>query len=51
MATALYYRGLVYLGRGENDLAAVDLRKFLELEPDSPKAAEAKEFLSYLEPQ
>jgi Tfp pilus assembly protein PilF len=51
MATALYYRGLVYLGRGENDLAAADLKKFLEIEPDSEKASEAKEFLSYLEPQ
>jgi tetratricopeptide (TPR) repeat protein len=51
MATALYYRGLVYLGRGENDLAATDLKKFIEMDPDSAKAAEATEFLSYLEPQ
>lgn len=51
LPTALYYRGLVYLGRGENALAAADLKKFIEVEPDSPKAAEAKEFLSYLEPE
>lgn len=49
MAMALYYRGLVYLGRGDNELAAADLKKFLEMEPDSPRAAEAKEFLSYIE--
>jgi tetratricopeptide (TPR) repeat protein len=50
LPTALYYRGLVYLGRGENDLARADLEQFLAAEPDSPKAAEAREFLEYLQP-
>ncbi len=49
MAMALYYRGLVYLGQGNNEPAAADLKKFLELEPNSPRASEAKEFLSYIE--
>jgi tetratricopeptide (TPR) repeat protein len=51
MATALYYRGLVFLGRGSNEEAAADLKRFLELDPDSERATEAREFLSYLEPQ
>lgn len=51
MSQALYYRGLLFLSKGENDAAAADLKKFLELEPDSDKVAEVKEFLSYLEPQ
>jgi tetratricopeptide (TPR) repeat protein len=51
MATALYYRGLVFLGRGSNEEAAADLKKFIELAPDSERVAEAREFLSYLEPQ
>ncbi len=50
MAMAFYYRGLVFLGRGSNDDAAADLKRFLELEPESEKAPEAREFLSYLEP-
>ncbi len=49
MAEAYYYRGLVYLGKGENDGAKSDLEKFLELDPGSSRAAEAKEFLSYIE--
>jgi tetratricopeptide (TPR) repeat protein len=51
LPTALYYRGLVYLGQGKNDLAAADLEAFLAAEPDSPKAAEAREFLAYLNPE
>ena len=51
MAMAYYYRGLVLLGQGSNAAAATDLKKFLELESDSEKAAEAREFLSYLEPE
>jgi Tfp pilus assembly protein PilF len=46
-----YYRGLNYLGMGKNEDALADLQKFLELAPDSPKAAEAEEFISYLESQ
>jgi tetratricopeptide (TPR) repeat protein len=49
MAMGRYYRGLIYLSRGENDLAKADLEAFLTMEPDSPKASEAKEFLSYIE--
>ena len=49
LPTALYYRGLVHLGRGDNELAASDLKAFLAAEPDSPRADEAKEFLSYLD--
>jgi tetratricopeptide (TPR) repeat protein len=51
MAMAYYYRGVVFLGRGSNEEAAADLKRFIELEPESDKAVEAREFLSYLEPQ
>jgi tetratricopeptide (TPR) repeat protein len=44
-----YYRGLVYLARGDNAKAAADLQKFLELAPDSPRAAEARSFLEHLQ--
>lgn len=44
-----YYRGLVNLNKGNNDAAAADFRRFLELAPDHAKANEAREFLSYLE--
>ncbi len=49
LAAAYYYRGLVHLSRGANDLARDDLRRFLELDPTAPQAAEAKEFLKFLE--
>ena len=49
MADAYYYRGLVHLGKSQNDEATTDLRKFLELAPDDSKASEAEQFLSYLE--
>ncbi len=49
MAEAYYYRGLVYLGKGENEAAAADLNTFLEMSPSSPKASEARDFLDYLE--
>ena len=51
MAEAYYYRGLVYLGKGENDTARADLEKFLALDPANARAQEAKDFLSYLEPE
>lgn len=47
---AYYYRGLVYLGREANDQARADFEKLIELAPDSQQAAEAREFLTYLEP-
>lgn len=50
-AEGYYYRGLTYLGQQRNAQAAADFQKFLELAPDSPKAAEAQEFLEYLESQ
>lgn len=48
---AYYYRGLVNLGKGNNEQAAADLTKFLELAPDHAKASEAREFLKYLTPE
>jgi len=48
LSAAYYYRGLVLLGQKKNDEAAADFEKLIELEPDGPRAAEAKEFLSYL---
>lgn len=49
LAEVYYYRGLVHLGRGANDLAAADLHQLLELEPGSSHAEEAREFLTYLD--
>ena len=48
VGTAYYYRGLIDLNLGDTDAAKADFEKFLELEPESPQAAEAKEYLSYL---
>ncbi len=45
---AYYFRGLINLSLEPNE-AAADFKKFIELAPDSPQAAEAKEYLSYLE--
>jgi tetratricopeptide (TPR) repeat protein len=44
-----YYRGLVLIAQGKNDLAAADFRRLLELESEGPRVDEAKEFLKYLE--
>lgn len=49
LAETYYYRGLVRLSRGENDLAKADFLKLLELEPDTPRKAEVQEFLDFLE--
>lgn len=46
---ALYYRGLVYLAKGENEMAKADLELFLDQSPDGQQADEAREFLQYLE--
>ncbi len=48
VGTPYYYRGLIDLNLGDTDAAKSDFEKFLELEPDSPQAAEAKEYLGYL---
>ena len=44
-----YYRGLIYLAKEDNANALADLKKFLELAPDSEKAAEAQQFVDYLQ--
>ena len=44
-----YYRGLVLIAQGKNELAAADFRQLLELETEGPRADEAREFLKYLE--
>ncbi len=46
-----YYRGLTFLGQERSAEAAADLRKVLELDPESAKAEEARQFLEYLEGQ
>lgn len=51
MATAYYYRGLVHLAQENAEAATADFTKLLELEPEHYKAAEAKQFLEYLQPQ
>ena len=48
-ATAYYYLGLVYLGKGKSPEAKANLEKMLELDPENKFAKEAKEFLTYLE--
>jgi tetratricopeptide (TPR) repeat protein len=48
-AEGYYYRGLVLLGQGENERAAADLNKVLELDPDGPHTSEVTEFLEFLE--
>lgn len=44
-----YYRGLVYLNKGQNAPAIADFKKLLDLAPDYPQAAEVQQFLDYLE--
>ncbi|HVS13710.1 MAG TPA: tetratricopeptide repeat protein [Thermoanaerobaculia bacterium] len=51
LADAYYYRGLVHLGKAQNEQALADFKKMLELDPDHANAGEAKQFLEYLEPQ
>ena len=45
---AYFYRGLAQLGLGKNAEAKADFQKFLELDPDHAKAADAREFLQSL---
>lgn len=49
LADAYYYRGLTHMNRGNNAEAIADFQKMLELAPEHKSAAEAKEFLAYLE--
>ncbi|MEE8523122.1 MAG: tetratricopeptide repeat protein [Thermoanaerobaculia bacterium] len=46
-----YYRGLCLLGKEQNADALVAFKKFLEIAPDSPRSAEAQQFVEYLESQ
>ncbi len=46
--TPYYYRGLIELNLGDSAAAKSDFETFLELEPESPQAADATEYLSYL---
>jgi len=48
VSLAYYFRGLINLSL-EQTAATEDFKKYIELAPDSPQAAEAKEYLSYLE--
>jgi len=48
MPEALYFSGLVHLNQQKNEMALTELTRFLELAPDHEKAAEAKDFISYL---
>lgn len=48
-ATAHYYLGLCYTNTSKPDLAKTHLQRFLELAPDNPNAAGAREMLKYLE--
>jgi tetratricopeptide (TPR) repeat protein len=47
-ADAYYYRGLAYLAKGETAPAKADFEKLVELAPDHPRAAEAREFIAAL---
>lgn len=49
-ALAYYYRGLTQLSLGDNDAARADLERSLELDPNHPEAANAREFTSQLGP-
>jgi hypothetical protein len=51
LADAYYYRGLVHLGKAQNEQAIADFKKMIELDPNHANADEAKQFLEYLESQ
>ena len=48
-AIAHYYLGLCYTNTGQPALARTHLQRFVELAPDDPNAASAREMLKYLE--
>ena len=48
VSQAYYFRGLINLSL-EPEAAKADFKKFIEMVPDSPQAAEAQEYLTYLE--
>lgn len=47
-ADGYYYRGLTELQQGKTDAAKADLTKFVEMAPNAPEAATAKEILEKL---
>jgi tetratricopeptide (TPR) repeat protein len=47
-ATAHYYLGLIYVGEGANDKAKHHLERFVQLAPDDPEAATARELIAFL---
>lgn len=49
LAKAYYFIGLDQVSKGENEAAKDSLRKFIELAPNDPGVATAKEMLAYLE--
>lgn len=48
MADVYYYRGLAYLAKERIEDAKNDLKKFLEIAPNHPNAAQARDFLKEL---
>lgn len=48
MPEAYYYRGLVYLNKGQNAEAKADFQKLIEIDSNHPLAAEARDFLKSL---
>ncbi len=49
LAKAYYFIGLNHLSSGENAEAKAALQKFVELDPEDPEAATAKEMMAYIE--
>jgi tetratricopeptide (TPR) repeat protein len=49
VAQAFYFRGLARLNLGENEGAEADFERFVEAAPDNPQAADAREYLKYLQ--
>ncbi len=49
LAKAYYFIGLDHLSNGENPEARAALTKFVEMAPDDPEAATAKEMMTYIE--
>lgn len=49
LAKAYYFLGLDHVSKGENAEARKALERFLELAPDDPQAATAREMLGYIE--
>jgi tetratricopeptide (TPR) repeat protein len=48
LADAYYYRGLALMAQSKNAEAKADFQKMLELDPNHPQAADAREFLKSL---